>query len=110
MNTTVTGHMMNIGLQELEVWPLGANKSKKINVRLLAATAKNLTKEAEQGRFRQDLLFRINVIELKIPPLRERLNDIPLLVDSFLAKESVRMNIKVKGVAPGALALLCRYS
>jgi two-component system response regulator AtoC len=97
-------------LQEREVRPLGASKSTKINVRVLGATAKNLTKEAEQGKFRQDLLFRINVVELKIPPLRERLNDIPLLVDSFLTKESVKMNIKIEGIAQDALALLCRYT
>jgi len=97
-------------LQEREVRPLGSSKSTKINVRVLGATAKNLTKEVEQGKFRQDLLFRINVVELKIPPLRERLNDIPLLVDSFLANESVKMNIKVKGIAQDALALLCRYT
>jgi two-component system response regulator AtoC len=97
-------------LQEREVRPLGSSKSTNINVRVLGATAKNLTKEAEQGKFRQDLLFRINVVELKIPPLRERLNDIPLLVDSFLANESLKMNIKVKGIAQDALALLCRYT
>ncbi|EKD33828.1 MAG: hypothetical protein ACD_75C02579G0003 [uncultured bacterium] len=97
-------------LQEREVRPLGASKSRKIDVRVLAATAKNLADEVIQGNFRQDLLFRINVVELKIPPLRERLGDIPLLVNSFLATESAKMNIKVKGITPDALAILGSYS
>lgn len=97
-------------LQEREVRPLGASKSRKIDVRVLAATAKNLAAEVRQGNFRQDLLFRINVVELKIPPLRERLGDIPLLVNSFLATESAKMNIKIKGITPDALAILGSYS
>lgn len=97
-------------LQEREVRPLGATRSRKINVRMLAATAKNLVTEVEQGKFRQDLLFRINVVELKIPPLRERLGDIPLLVNSFLAKDGIKMNIKIKGITRDALALLCSYA
>lgn len=97
-------------LQEREVRPLGAGKSRKIDVRVLAATAKNLAAEVKQGNFRQDLLFRINVVELKIPPLRERLGDIPLLVSSFLATEGAKMNIKVKGITPDALAILGSYS
>lgn len=97
-------------LQEREVRPLGATRSRKINVRMLAATAKNLAGEVEQGNFRQDLLFRINVVELKIPPLRERLGDIPLLVNSFLAKDGIKMNIKIKGITRDALALLCSYA
>jgi two-component system response regulator AtoC len=97
-------------LQEREIRPLGAGKIRKINVRVLAATAKNLADEVAKGRFRQDLLFRINVVELKIPPLRERLGDIPILVDAFLASESVKMNIQIKGMAQGTLAILGSYT
>jgi two-component system response regulator AtoC len=97
-------------LQEREIRPLGAGKIRKINVRVLAATAKNLADEVAKGRFRQDLLFRINVVELKIPPLRERLGDIPILVDAFLASESVKMNIQIKGMTQGTLALLGSYT
>lgn len=97
-------------LQEREVRPLGAHTSRKINVRVLAATAKNLNEEVEDGSFRQDLLFRLNVVELEIPPLRERTGDIPLLVNSFIATESVKMNIQIKGITHGALAFLCNYS
>lgn len=96
-------------LQEREVRPLGAHTSRKINVRVLAATAKSLTNEVEHGQFRQDLLFRLNVVELKIPALRERSGDIPLLVNAFIATESVKMNIQIKGITHGALALLSNY-
>lgn len=97
-------------LQEREIRPLGGNRSKKINVRVLAATAKNLLDEVEKGAFRQDLYFRINVVELKLPPLRERVGDIPVLVRSFLSTESERMNIQIKGITQDALALLVDYS
>lgn len=97
-------------LQEREIRPLGANRSKKINVRIVTATAKNLASEVEQGIFRKDLLFRLNVVELNIPPLRERLGDIPLLIDSFMAKKAAVMNIKIKGITPEALAAFCSYS
>ncbi len=97
-------------LQEREVRPLGANAGRKINVRVLAATAKRLSDEVEQGHFRQDLLFRLNVVELKIPPLRERRGDIPILVNSLIVNDSIKMNIQIKGITQGALALLSSYS
>lgn len=97
-------------LQEREIRPLGASQNKKIDVRVLAATAKNLAEEVKLGHFRQDLLFRLNVVELKLPPLRERLGDIPILVNSFLASESAKMNIENKGITHGALSILGSYS
>lgn len=97
-------------LQEREVRPLGAHASRKINVRVLAATAKKLREEVEQGGFRQDLLFRLNVVELKIPALRERTGDIPLLANSFIAREGIKMDIQIKGITHGALSLLSSYS
>lgn len=96
-------------LQEREIRPLGAIKSIKIDIRLLAATAKNLADETALGRFRQDLLYRINVVEIEIPPLRERPGDIHLLVNSFLVDEGHKMDIKIRGVVQDALAMLCRY-
>lgn len=96
-------------LQEREVRPLGASRSRKIDVRVLAATAKDLVKAVAQGSFRQDLLFRINVVELKIPSLRERSGDIPLLITSFLATESAKMNLQIHGITQEALAVLCDY-
>ena len=97
-------------LQEREIRPIGGNADKKIDVRVLAATSKNLADEVSKGTFRQDLFFRINVVELKIPPLRERLGDIPILLQSILLSESRRMKIKVAGITQEALALLCSYS
>jgi two-component system response regulator AtoC len=96
-------------LQEREIRPLGANANRKIDVRVLAATAKNLNDEVQQGHFRQDLLFRLNVVELKIPSLRERPGDIQLLVHSLIETESRKMDIRIKGVTHGALALLTNY-
>lgn len=97
-------------LQEREIRPLGGNRNIKINVRVLAATAKNLAYEAEHGRFRQDFLYRINVVELKIPPLRERFGDVPILIHSFLSTESRMMNLQIKGITHDALSLLTSYS
>jgi DNA-binding NtrC family response regulator len=73
-------------LQEREIIPVGATTPEKVNVRIIAATNKDLEKEVARGTFRQDLFYRLNVIPLRIPPLRERRDDIPLLIDHFLAK------------------------
>jgi DNA-binding NtrC family response regulator len=73
-------------LQEREIIPVGATTPEKVNVRIIAATNKDLEKEVTRGAFRQDLFYRLNVIPLRIPPLRERREDIPLLLDHFLAK------------------------
>jgi two-component system, NtrC family, response regulator AtoC len=97
-------------LQEREIRPLGASKNRNINVRVLAATAKDLMDEVARGHFRQDLLFRLNVVELKIPPLRRRESDIPLLVHAFITSESAKMDIRIKGIGQGTLALLSSYS
>ncbi|MDK9709495.1 MAG: sigma-54 dependent transcriptional regulator [Desulforhopalus sp.] len=96
-------------LQEREIRPLGSGKSRKIDVRVLAATAKNLSEGVAQGQFRQDLLFRINIVELKLPPLRDRLGDIPILAHAFMAIESRKMNIPIKGMTQGTLAVLGSY-
>jgi two-component system response regulator AtoC len=97
-------------LQEREIRPVGANINRKINVRIIAATAKNLAEEAERGDFRRDLLFRLNVIELKLPPLRERPDDIPLLVHAFVAENRKKMNRELRGITGEALSLLANYS
>lgn len=73
-------------LQDKEVVRLGSNKPRKIDVRIITATNKNLLEEVEKGRFRQDLYYRLNVVDLKIPPLRERLEDIPLIAQSIINK------------------------
>jgi DNA-binding NtrC family response regulator len=75
-------------LQEKEIRPVGSTKQVRINVRILAATHRDLAKAVDHGEFRRDLYFRVNVLSLRIPPLRERRDDIPLLAESFLARIS----------------------
>ncbi len=93
-------------LQEDEIKRVGGNSSKKVNVRVVSATSRNLEEDVFSGRFREDLLFRLNVFAIALPPLRERLDDLPLLVESFLEKFSVRFGKKVFSVDPEALRLM----
>jgi DNA-binding NtrC family response regulator len=81
-----------------------------VDVRIIAATNLNLGEEVKNKRFREDLYYRLNVIELKLPPLRERREDIPLLVDAFLKKCSEGSGKVVKGVSEAALAMLIDYT
>ncbi len=97
-------------LQEGEIRRVGGSEPIKVDVRVVAATNKELEEEVKAGRFREDLYFRINVVTIRLPPLRERPSDIPLLVDHFLAKYAARERRQDAGVAPAALALLGRYA
>jgi Nif-specific regulatory protein len=97
-------------LQEGEIRPVGATASKAIDVRIICATNRSLEKEVEKGAFRQDLFYRLRVFPLRLPPLRERREDVPLLVDHFLRKYTVEMNKPVAGVTPEALDQLGAYS
>jgi DNA-binding NtrC family response regulator len=97
-------------IQEKEIRRVGATKSISVDVRIMAATNLNLVEEVQHKRFREDLYYRLNVIELKLPPLRERREDIPLLVDAFLRKCGVGSGKTVKGVSEAALAMLIDYT
>jgi Nif-specific regulatory protein len=97
-------------LQEGEIRPVGATASKSIDVRILCASNKALEKEVEKGSFRQDLYYRLRVFPLRLPPLRERRDDIPLLVDHFLRKYTAEMSKPVAGITPEALDQLQAYS
>lgn len=97
-------------IQEKEIRRVGANKPIAVDVRIIAATNLNLTEEVKAKRFRDDLYYRLNVIELKLPPLRERREDIPLLVDAFLKKCAASRGKEVKGVSESALAMLMDYA
>ena len=96
-------------IQEREVLPVGATRTQKIDVRFIAATNRNMKDWVAEGRFRQDLYFRLNVVNLHIPPLSERRDDIPLLAQHFLDRAAPVMGKPVRGIADGALALLNSY-
>ncbi len=93
-------------IEEREVLPVGATTPVKIDVRILAATNRDLKKEIEAGRFREDLYYRLNVIELHIPPLRERREDIPLLVEHLVQRHNQEMNKAYKGADNATMKLL----
>ncbi len=96
-------------IQEEEVRRVGDTKSFKIDVRIVAATIRNLSEEVDGRRFRQDLFYRLNVLPVHIPPLRDRPEDIPLLVEHFLKQSSIRLGKKVSQVDPEAMRLLTGY-
>lgn len=93
-------------LQENEIRPVGSSKTKKINVRVITATAKDLEQEVKAGRFREDLFYRLNVLTLKLPPLRERKDDIPYLCTHFLSKLNEKMGLAIKEISPEAMTQL----
>jgi transcriptional regulator with PAS, ATPase and Fis domain len=96
-------------LQEQEFERIGATKTTKVNVRIISATNKDLIQLVNQGKFREDLYYRIHVIQLHIPPLRERLDDIPLLCNHFIQKVNKKTNKNIIGVAPQVLRSFQQY-
>jgi DNA-binding NtrC family response regulator len=92
-------------LQEREIRPVGSSREKKVDVRVVVATNKDLQKMVDEGKFRQDLWFRLNVVRLELPPLRERRNDVPLLAHFFVGKYNARYNREVKLTESGLKAL-----
>ncbi len=97
-------------LEEKKITRLGESEPRKIDVRVLASTHRDLTHEAEAGRFRPDLLYRIRVARIKLPPLRERREDIPLLVESFLSQSRAATGKAVKHVSSEAMRILLGYA
>lgn len=97
------------GLQEKEIQKVGSDKVTNIDVRVIVATNKNLEKEVEAGNFRQDLFYRLNVINVKVPPLRHRADDIPLLAQKFLDRYTKENNKEIKGFTPMAMDALVKY-
>ena len=97
-------------IQEKEFERIGDVKTRKANVRIIAATNKNLKQLVYEGKFREDLYYRLKVIHLKVPPLRERKEDIPVLINYFIDKFSKEYNRKVKGVSPNAMKRLLDYN
>ena len=96
-------------LQENEIRMIGDTKVKKIDVRVIVATAKKLEKEVQQGTFREDLFYRLNVLSIEMPPLRKRTEDIPQLCRHFLDRFNQRLKKEVQDIAPGAMSILLNH-
>jgi transcriptional regulator with PAS, ATPase and Fis domain len=92
-------------LQEKEIRPLGASKARKVDVRVVAATNRNIQELVEQGKFRQDLWFRLNVVHIRLPPLRERRGDIRPLAEHFLRRFNTQYKKQVRLAASGMQGL-----
>ncbi len=97
-------------IQEREIEPIGSESKIKIDIRILSATNKILENLIKDGKFREDLYYRLNVVEIPIPPLRERKDDIPLLANYFIKKYSERDNRKLMGISQEALRLMQSYN
>src|SRR5262249_32253721 len=97
-------------LQERELQRLGSSETIRIDVRVVAATNCDLLARIEEGRFREDLYYRLNVVPLRMPPLRERAGDVPVLARHFVEKICRAENLPVKRLSPEAEERLCRYS
>jgi len=96
-------------LQEMQVRPVGSTKAHPVDVRVIAATNRDLDRSIADGRFRQDLYYRLNVVRVSLPPLRTRREDISALVNHFLRRYNRRFRRDVKGITPDALATLSSY-
>jgi two-component system response regulator PilR (NtrC family) len=97
-------------LQEMQVRPVGSTKAYPVDVRVIAATNRDLERAMTEGSFRQDLFYRLNVVRIMLPPLRERRDDIQALVSHFLRRFNRRFHRDVRGIAPDALAALTAYT
>jgi Nif-specific regulatory protein len=96
-------------LQEGEIRAIGATQEKRVNVRIVAATNRNLEKEVSEGRFREDLYYRLKVFPIRVPPLRERREDIPLLAKHFLERYQAELGKPAAGYSQQAMELLQAY-
>ncbi len=97
-------------LQDGEIRPLGSSDTHNVDVRIIAATNRDLRQEVEEGRFREDLYYRLRVVEIQLPPLRERTLDVPALAHHFLDEVNRKMKREVKGFTNAAMDCLVRYS
>ena len=105
MSPALQGKLLRV-LQEREFEPLGSERTQKVDVRVIAATNRDLHQMVADGRFQEDLYYRLNVIPIHIPALRERREDIPVLVEHFIAKHAQRAGRRIEGIAPGVMEAL----
>jgi two-component system response regulator HydG len=96
-------------LQEHELQRVGGQETVQVDVRVIAATNRDLETEVAAGKFREDLYYRLNVVTIELPPLRERKGDVPLLVDFFIKRFAARNRREVKGITPECMDMLGRY-
>jgi transcriptional regulator with PAS, ATPase and Fis domain len=96
-------------LQTGELQRVGSSRAKQVDVRVLAATNIDINREVKEGHFREDLLYRLNTVEIRLPPLRERLDDVPRLASHFLSGAAVRYGKKLSGFTPEALQALLQH-
>lgn len=96
-------------LESGEIRRLGSTKNGRVDVRVIAATNRNLEEEVKKGNFREDLLYRLQVVVINVPPLRQRREDIPLLVQHFLNHYKLKLNKNISGITPEAMEILMKY-
>src|SRR6185312_12136120 len=108
MSPTLQSKLLRV-LQEREFEPLGSERSERVDLRVIAATNRDLRQMVAEGKFQEDLFYRLNVIPIVIPPLRERRDDIPALVDHFVMKHSHRTGRRIEKMEDGVLASLQQY-
>jgi transcriptional regulator with GAF, ATPase, and Fis domain len=108
ISLTIQAKLLRV-LQERVVTPIGGTQTIPIDIRLVAATNRNLRNLVAEGAFRDDLFFRLNIIPVELPPLRERKGDLPVLIRHFLKKFSAEIGKDIRGIAPDAYALLEEY-
>src|SRR5205814_6072731 len=96
-------------LETFMVTPVGGHEDRKVNVRVLAATSRDIRKMVEQGSFREDLFYRLNVVTINLPPLRDRPDDIPILVDHFLKEIATTKHTQPKRISPEVLRRVQSY-
>src|SRR5690606_8980832 len=96
-------------LQERQFEPVGSNKTEKVDVRVILASNEDLAKAVEAGRFRRDLFYRVNVVTIQLPPLSQRLGDIPLLAEGFLKRFKAETRKDIRGFDENCIAALQKY-
>lgn len=109
MDLNIQSKLLRV-LQDYRITPVGESRDHKVNVRVVAATNRNLEEEVDSGRFREDLFYRLSVVQIHLPALRERKEDIPLLIDHLLASLSAKRNVPAPNISTEARQLLCAYN
>jgi len=109
ISPTIQAKLLRV-LQEGEIRRVGDTESRRVNVRIISATNRGLKREVEAGRFREDLYYRLNVISIRLPALRERTGDLPLLVNHFLKRFAEKNRNPLKHITPRALQVLANYT